>query len=301
MNLAFNLPSGAVAGSPLPGSLRVNRRLAQWLKFHVEGYVEVFSGKVEIGQGILTALAQIAAEELDVSLDQVRMVPASTTISPDEAITSGSLSVQESGTALRHACAEARAIYLNAAATRLGAPIETLSVDGGRIVSATGGETSYWELVDKELLDRDATGRVAPKAASAHRIVGTSIARLDLDDKVFGGPCFIHDLELPQMLHGRVLRPPSADATLLDLDEAKVRALPDVVTVVRDGSFVGVLAESEAGADAALKELAAGATWRQGASLPDEASMATWLMAQEARSASSTAKPQRHLDRSCEP
>ena len=282
MNLAFNLASGAVAGTPLPGSLRVNRRLAQWLKFHVEGYVEVFSGKVEIGQGILTALAQIAAEELDVSLEQVRMVPASTTISPDEAITSGSLSVQESGTALRHACAEARAIYLNAAAARLGAPIETLSVDGGRIVSATGGETSYWELVDDDLLDRDATGRVAPKPASAHRIVGAPIARLDLGDKVFGAPCFIHDLELPRMLHGRVLRPPSADATLLDLDEAKVRALPNVVTVVRDGSFVGVLAESEAGADAALKELAAGATWRQGASLPDEASMATWLMAQEA-------------------
>ena len=282
MNLAFNLASGEVAGSPLPGSLRVNRRLAQWLKFHVEGYVEVFSGKVEIGQGILTALAQIAAEELDVSLEQVRMVPASTAMSPDEAITSGSLSVQESGTALRHACAEARAIYLNAAAARLGAPIETLSVDGGRIVSATGGETSYWELVDDDLLDRDATGRVAPKPASAHRIVGAPIARLDLGDKVFGAPCFIHDLELPRMLHGRVLRPPSADATLLDLDEAKVRALPNVVTVVRDGSFVGVLAESEAGADAALKELAAGATWRQGASLPDEASMATWLMAQEA-------------------
>src|SRR2546430_2392042 len=183
VNLAFNLPSGAVAGSPLPGSLRVNRRLAQWLKFHVEGYIEVFSGKVEIGQGILTALAQIAAEELDVSLEQVRMVPASTTISPDEAVTSGSLSVQESGTALRHACAEARAIYLEAAAARLGAPIEMLGVDNGRIVSASGGETSYWGLVDDDLLDRDATGRVAPKPASAHRIVGAPIARLDLGDK----------------------------------------------------------------------------------------------------------------------
>src|SRR5206468_12572890 len=128
VNLAFKLASGAVAGARLPGSLRVNRRLAQWLKFHAEGYIEVFSGKVEIGQGILTALTQIVAEELDVSLDQVRMVPASTSMSPDEAITSGSLSVQESGTALRHACAETRAIYLNAAAARLGTPIETLSV-----------------------------------------------------------------------------------------------------------------------------------------------------------------------------
>src|SRR6202171_2019850 len=131
--------SGAAAASPLPGSLRGNRRLSQWLKFHADGYVEVFSGKVEIGQGILTALAQIAAEELDVSLDQVRMVPASTTISPDEAITSGSLSVQESGTALRHACAEARAIYLNAAAARLGAALETRHDDDSRVGSATGG------------------------------------------------------------------------------------------------------------------------------------------------------------------
>src|ERR1700687_3772656 len=282
MNLAFNLARGAVAGTPLPGSLRVNRRLAQWLRFHVEGYVEVFSGKVEIGQGILTALAQIAAEELDLSLEQLRMVPASTAISPDEAITSGSLSVQESGTALRHACAEARAIYLNAAAARLGAPIETLHVDNGRIVSTGGGETTYWELIVDDLLDRDATGQVAPKPASAHRVVGTAVARLDLNDKVFGAPCFIHDLELPRMLHGRVLRPPSADATLLDLDAAKVRALPDVFAVVRDGSFVGVLADSEAGAEAALKELAAGRTCPQSTSLPDEASMATWLMAQEA-------------------
>src|SRR3989454_1028141 len=155
--------SGAAASSPLPGSLRGNRRLSQWLRFRADGLVEIFSGKVEIGQGILTALAQIAAEELDVSLAQVRMMPASTAMSPDEAMTSGSLSVQESGTALRHACAEARAIYLSAAAVRLGEPVETFSVDNGRILSTTGGDTSYWELVDNDLLDSDASGQVEPK------------------------------------------------------------------------------------------------------------------------------------------
>ena len=134
--------------APLPASLRVNRRLSQWLKFHADGYVEVFSGKVEIGQGILTALAQIAAEELDVSLAQVRMVRASTAVSPDEAMTSGSLSVQDSGTALRHACAEARAIHLRIAAARLNTAIETLTVDNGNIVGANGASTSYWELAD---------------------------------------------------------------------------------------------------------------------------------------------------------
>ncbi|TMH60081.1 MAG: xanthine dehydrogenase family protein molybdopterin-binding subunit, partial [Betaproteobacteria bacterium] len=162
--------SGAAAASPLPGSLRGNRRLSQWLRFRADGFVEIFSGKVEIGQGILTALAQIAAEELDVPVASVRMIPASTATSPDEAMTSGSLSVQESGTALRHACAEARAIYLSAAAARLGEPVESLSVDAGDIVSVSGARTSYWALAADDLLDRDATAQLAAKPASAHRI-----------------------------------------------------------------------------------------------------------------------------------
>ncbi len=274
--------SGAVVASTLPGSLRGNRRLSQWLRFRASGFVEVFSGKVEIGQGILTALSQIVAEELDVSFEQVRMMPASTAHSPDEATTSGSLSVQDSGSALRHACAEARALYLAAAAVRLGAPIASLTVADGNIASARGGRTSYWELADEALLEREATGKVAPKPASAHRVVGQAISRRDLPDKVFGRPCFIHDLELPQMLHGRVLRPPSPDATLIDFNAAAVRTLPDVVAVVRDGSFVGVLAESEAGADAAWHKLAESAAWDPGAGLPDEAALATWLKAQDA-------------------
>src|SRR2546430_3128321 len=177
--------SGAAAASPLPGSLRGNRRLSQWLRFRADGFVEVFSGKVEIGQGILTALAQIAAEELDVSLGRVRMMPASTAMSPDEAMTSGSLSVQESGTALRHACAEARAIYLSTAAARLGEPVEALTIADGAIMSASGARTSYWALAADDLLDRDATAQLAAKPASAHRIVGERIARLDLPDKAF--------------------------------------------------------------------------------------------------------------------
>src|SRR5207237_5652021 len=222
--------------------------LSQWLRFRADGFVEVFSGKVEIGQGILTALAQIAAEELDVSLGQVRMVPASTATSPDEAMTSGSLSVQESGTALRHVCAEARAIYLSAAAARLGEAVESLAVDEGDIVSASGARTSYWTLAADDLLERDVTAQQAVKPANVHHLVGKAIARLDLPAKVFGEPCFIHDLDLPKMLHGRVLRPPSSDATLIDIDESHVRALAGVVAIVRDGSLVGVLAETEAGA-----------------------------------------------------
>jgi nicotinate dehydrogenase subunit B len=288
--------------TPMPGGLRTNPRLAQWLKFRSEGWVEVYSGKVEIGQGILTALAQIVADELDVAPGQVRMMPASTAWSPDEAITSGSLSVQESGAALRQACAEARAIYLSTAAERLGEAIESLAVVGGNIVGGRGARTSYWDLAQEGLLEREATGQVAPKPASAHRIVGQAVARHDLPDKVFGRACFIHDLELPQMLHGQVLRPPSPGATLIDLDDAGVRALPGVVAVVRDGSFVGVVASSEADAEAARRRLAAGATWQQGADLPDQASLAAWLKAQDgeisivdSKSASAKLPPARTL------
>jgi nicotinate dehydrogenase subunit B len=290
VNLAFRIASGEVDAKPLPGSLRVNRRLSQWLRIRPEGHVEVSSGKVEIGQGILTALAQIAAEELDVALEQVRMVPASTARSPDEAVTSGSLSIQESGTALRHACAEARAIYLEAAAARLGAPAASLAIAAGRICAPGGVQTSYWELADDALLDREATGSVAPKPPGAHRIVGTAIERSDLPDKVFGRACFVHDLELPRMLHGRMLRPPSAGATLVDLDETATRALSGVIDVVRDGSFVGVLAESEAQADAAVRRLAMRAKWREYESLAEETQLRAWLKSQPAETSVVDAK-----------
>ena len=275
-------PASAAAAPPLPGSLRVNRRLSQWLSFASEGFVEVFSGKVEIGQGILTALAQIVAEELEVSLARVRMMPATTARSPDEALTAGSLSVQESGSALRLACAETRAIFLQAAAERLGVAVDALSVSDGSIGSGSGASTSYWELAAHKLLDRDASAAVAARPAHAHRIVGNAAARLDLADKVLGKPCFIHDLELPAMLLGRVLRPGSPGATLAGIDEAIVAALPGVVRVVRDGSLVGVLADAEATADAALQKLAAAATWRESAALPDAKELPAWLKAQEA-------------------
>ena len=258
MNLAFRMSTGEVDAPPLPGSLRVNRRLSQWLRFHPAGYVEVFSGKVEIGQGILTALAQIVAEELDIPLDRVRMVPASTAASPDEAVTSGSLSVQESGTALRHACAEARAIFREADSAK-----------------------TYWELADAVSLDREATGAVSPKDPQSHTVLGSAVERLDLPAKVFGGACFIHDLELPGMLHVRMIRPEFAGATLESFDEARAAMLPGVVAIVQDGSFLGVIAETEATARAAATKAASLARWKQEVVLPDENAMPAWLKSQK--------------------
>ena len=130
--LGYHIVDGG--GTQLPGSLRTNPRLSQWLRLRADGVVEVLSGKVEIGQGILTAIAQIVADELDVDLGRVRMVAASTASSPNEGVTSGSLSIEQSGSALRYACAEARAIYLEAAAQRLGVAAQSLQVRDGTIV-----------------------------------------------------------------------------------------------------------------------------------------------------------------------
>jgi nicotinate dehydrogenase subunit B len=235
---------------------------------------------VEIGQGILTAIAQIVADELDVDLARVRMVPATTAGSPNEGVTSGSLSVQQSGAALRYACAEARAIFLDAAAQRLGVDVQSLEVRDGTIVGPGNLRTSYWELADPGLLDREATAKIAPKAPATRRLAGAPAPRIDIPDKVFGRPRFIHDLALPGLLHGRVLRPPSPGATLSALDEAAATAVPGVVAVARDGSFVGLVAESEAAALAGLEALAAAATWQAGEALPDESNLRDWIKGQ---------------------
>jgi nicotinate dehydrogenase subunit B len=269
----------APAAASLPASLRNNRRLGRWLRFSPDGHVEVFSGKVEIGQGILTALAQIVAEELDVSIAQVRMVAASTAGSPDEAVTSGSLSIQDSGSALRQVCAEARAIYLAAAARRLETTIDALTVRDGAFVDQNERRISYWELADDQLLDCDAAGAAAPKHADQYRLIGDPVSRIDLPDKIFGRPCFIHDLELPAMLHGRMLRPASPTATLVSVDPEAVAAVGGA-RAVRDGMLLGVIAETSASADKALARLASSTTWSSCPSLPDQHAMPAWLKAQ---------------------
>ncbi len=268
------------AAADLPVNLKANPRLSRWLRFNRDGYVELSPGKVELGQGIVTALAQIAADELDVRLERIRMVPVSTAASPNEGTTSSSLSVEQSGSAVRHAAAQARAIYLAQAAQRLGVAADSLSVDDGTIIGPGNLRTSYWELADDALLARDATPGIAPKAPAARRIAGTPSPRLDLPDKVFGRPRFIHQLDLPEMLHGRVLRPDSPSSRLGALDDRAARAVAGVVAVVRDGSFVGVVAETEAAAEAGLAALRKGATWSAGEPLPNEADLSAWLKSQ---------------------
>jgi CO/xanthine dehydrogenase Mo-binding subunit len=264
----------------LPVSLAANSLLSSWIRFAPEGHVVVSPGKVEIGQGIVTALAQIAADELDIEIGRVRMVRASTAGSPDEGVTSGSLSVQQSGRALRHACAEIREIFLAAASDQLGVGIDALDIKDGTISGPGNSRTSYWELADRVSLHRHATPGIAPKRSTERSVAGHSVQRLDIPDKVFANPRFIHDCALPGMLHGRVLRSGMPAAKLSGLEQDAVRGVAGLVAIVRDGNFAGVVNATEEGAEAALHALRKGATWTSTETLPDEDGLAVWLKAQ---------------------
>ncbi|WP_298885825.1 molybdopterin cofactor-binding domain-containing protein [uncultured Bradyrhizobium sp.] len=264
----------------LPVSLVANLKLSSWVRFIGEGRVAILPGKVEIGQGIVTALAQIAADELDVEITRIEMIRASTATSPNEGVTSGSLSIQQSGRALRHACAEVRQRFLAAASERLGVDAALLGVEDGTISGPGNVRTSYWELSDAVSLDHDATAGTVAKSAAARSVAGHSVQRVDVPDKVFARPRFIQDLALPGLVHGRVLRPDISRARLTTLDEAAARAVSGLLAIVRDGGFAGVVADSEAAAEAALKALRKGATWSAGETLPDENDLTDFLRSQ---------------------
>lgn len=262
----------------LPAGLGRNPRLSQWVQVDSDGTVTVRVGKVELGQGIVTTLAQIAADELDVELARVEMTPASTAAGPDEGLTSGSLSVSSSGAALRQVCAEVRALFLAEAASRLGVETDQVTVRDGAFTEPTGEHRlTYGLLATGVDLDRDATGHARPKPAEGLRVVGTDAARLDLPDKVTGRPRFIHDLRLPGQLYGRVVRPPSPAATLTAIDVHDVEARRGVVAVVRDGRFLGVVADDEYAAEQAAAALSNNVRWDEEPTLPDEDDLSTFL------------------------
>jgi nicotinate dehydrogenase subunit B len=277
-------PAPSPASQKLPPSLAANPNLSSWIQVSAEGHVVVSPGKVEIGQGIVTALAQIAADELDIDIGRVRMVRATTAGSPNEGVTSGSLSVQQSGRAVRHVCAEVRQIFLAAAAERLGVGIDALAIDDGEISGPGNVRTSYWELAGEVALNREAAAAVVPKSSAQRALAGSSVQRVDIPDKVFAHPRFIHDQALPGMLHGRMLRSEIPAAKLMELREDGARGVAGLVAVVRDGNFASVVSETEDGAEAALKALRKGAAWSARETLPDENGLAEWLKSQPVES-----------------
>src|SRR3954471_12957420 len=272
--LAFSLdPALAQQPKQLPGSLSNNQMLDAWIRIDADGTATVFTGKVELGQGILTALAQIAAEELDLPLARVTMIPGDTGRTPNEGVTSGSQSIENSGTALRLAAAEVVQIMREAAAPKLDAHAGELTARDGVLHAVNGKSITYAELAATLDLKREVTASARPKPAGTHKIVGQSIPRFDIPGKVTGKATYVQDIRMPGMVHGRVVRPPQYGTTLTALDDAKVKAMPGVLAVVRDGSFLGVIAEREEQAVWAREELARGCTWKAGPELPDPANL----------------------------
>ncbi len=238
--------------SKVPAHIADNPRLGTWLSV-TDAHVEVHVGKVELGQGIVTALAQIAADAFGLPLASIRMVRTHTEHGPNQGLTSGSLSVVQTGPALRH----------------LGAVVRTLTEGPVEPVS------EYVDLIRQLDPDTDLTG-IPPAPPAPAREVGRSAARLDLPDKVLGRPRYLADLRPEGLLHGRVLRPPSFGARLVEL--AADWKAPGV-ELVRDGSFVGVVGEREADVDRALDQLERDCAWEERDLLPDEDDLSTWLRA----------------------
>ena len=270
--LAFSLagPSFAQPGPPgMPGDLARNRSLDAWIGIAVDGAVTLKTGKVELGQGVLTALGQICADELDIDLGRLTIISGDTLLSPREGVTAGSFSMPDAGTSVRLAAAEVRHILLDLAAQRLGAPADRLVVDKGVVADpASGRKVGYGELVDGQTLHRQATGTVAHKPAAERKYIGQPIPRRDLPAKVAGEAIFVQDHRPKGLAHGRVVRQPSYGAKLVSVDAASVQAMPGVLKVVRDGDFLGVIAEREWTAVKAARALAASARWQETAALP---------------------------------
>jgi nicotinate dehydrogenase subunit B len=241
--------------------------LDRWIRLEPSGRVTLLTGKVEIGQGIATALAQCVADELDVAFERVVVPPPDTDTSPDEGFTAGSRSIEESGETLRRVAAEVRALLLAEAAGRVGSPA---TVEDGTVRGPTGSVT-YWDLASPSLLTREATGRAVPKEPSARTVIGRRKPRLDLEAKIAGRPSFVQDLVLEGMLHGRVVRPPSPAASLEGVDEDALRSIGGVVAVVRDGSFLGVVCDTEIGAIRARRDAQRHSRWSERATLPPSA------------------------------
>jgi len=265
----------------LPQSLANNRRLDKWVRFNPDRTIRLAVGKVEIGQGIVTVLAQIAAEELDVAMHRVNVLSGDTDNAPDEGTTSSSLSVEVSGASVRLATAEIRQRITERLAQRLNCAPEEISIEDGAFLR--GGEATghdYWNFVTPEDLAADATGRAAPKHHSQYKQVGKPLPRTDLPAKL-GGAAFIHDITRPDMLHARVLRQPGRKARLVSLDQAAIRkAAGGEITIVRVDNFVAFISPDETVAQRAGAAAPLHVTWDNARDLKPDTTEGHWLIGQ---------------------
>ncbi len=251
----------------LPGSLKDTPMLDAWIRVDADGTITVFTGKVEFGQGIKTALVQLAAEELVVGPARIRLITADTSRTPNEGYTAGSNSMKDSGTAIMNAAAQVREMLVGMAATRFNVRAESLVVEDGRVRAADGRNVAYAELVAGQSLHVTAQPQSRLRDPKSRTVRGKALPRLDIPGKVTGAVAYVQDLRLPNMAHARVVRPPSYGARLRLLDSSAAEKMPGVLKIVRDGSFLAVVAEGEYQAIGAMRSLGRGATWDESATL----------------------------------
>jgi nicotinate dehydrogenase subunit B len=259
--------AGAAATKPLALT-----EVDSFLAIDAKGQVTCYSGKVDLGTGITTALRQMLAEELDVPLNRIDLITGDTLLTPDQGATWGSLTIQLGGVQIRNAAATARAALIDEAAKRLGVKPEELTVSDG-VISGGGKRVTYGELIGgmQFSLKLDHTKPPKAKDPKDYKVVGKSVPRVDIPDKVTGKFTYMQDFRAPGMLHGRVVRPPALGAKLQAVDEGSIKGIPGVVKVVRDGDFLGVVAANEWAAIKAASQIKA--TWSKAPSLPDAAKL----------------------------
>ena len=253
----------------LPGSLASTPFLDAWIRIGADNSITVCTGKGELGQGVKTALLQLAAEELGVAPATIKLITADTRATPDEGYTAGSNSMKDSGTAIQNAAAQVREILIARAAEKWSTTAEKLRAADGFVVAEDGRRLAFGELVGDSVTHVRAQPQSKLKDSRAYAIVGKPLARVDIPAKVTGGVAYVQDIRLPGMVHARVVRPPAYGARLRDVKVANAETLPGVIKVIRDGNFLAVVAEHEYQAVVAMRALATGASWETSGKLPD--------------------------------
>ena len=266
-------------GPKLPGSLATSPNLDSWIRIDADGRITAFTGKAELGQGFKTAFQQIAAEQLDVPFDALRVITADTGLTANEGYTSGSHSMQDSGTAILHAAAQARALLVAEAARRFELPPDGLRTENAAVIAPDGRRLTYGELVATDMLHVQAQPVSNLKDPATFKVMGQPVPRVDIPAKVTGGAAYVQDMRLPGMLHARVVRPPSYGAQLTECDTSAIEKMPGVTQIVHDGNFLAVVAEKEFLAIKAMNALAAASKWRESAKLPNQNDLANVLIA----------------------
>lgn len=263
----------ATAAGRVPDPTEVDGFLA----VNADGTATLFTGKVDLGQGLRIALRQMAGEELGIGVDKINYVEGDTALTPDQGPTSGSNGIQRGGVQIRQAAATARKALVELAAERLKKnPDELVAADGAVRPKAGGPGVSFAELVGERRFNLKLDPKAPLKDPKSYTLVGKSLPRPDVPDKVTGRHVFVHDFTVPGMLHGRVIRPPAIGAKLVSVDESSVKDFPGV-KVVRIGDFLGLVAEDEWTCVRAMRALKA--QWTAWAGLPDQSRLIEELRA----------------------